>query len=235
MPREGHDITSLAKFPTLTPFQSTCPARGTTAERYIVLRSMEFQSTCPARGTTAARWLRCVMIAISIHVPREGHDRDRRNSRSPPRDFNPRAPRGARRLLSAHTGRGKHFNPRAPRGARPQRPRQCSPRPRDFNPRAPRGARHICMQGRHVRLAISIHVPREGHDAVLGLHARRRTAFQSTCPARGTTLAESRALPVLPISIHVPREGHDAGGRGGGRQRSISIHVPQPDSHAWMA
>ena len=34
-------------------------------------------------------------------------------------------------------------------------------------------------------------------------------AFQSTCPARGTTLRLQLSAPVVEISIHVPREGHD--------------------------
>ena len=34
---------------------------------------------------------------------------------------------------------------------------------------------------------ISIHVPREGHDTKILNVVTRITAFQSTCPARGTT------------------------------------------------
>ena len=33
-----------------------------------------FQSTCPARGTTHAGKRHVKLVAISIHVPREGHD-----------------------------------------------------------------------------------------------------------------------------------------------------------------
>ena len=104
--------------------------------------------------------------------------------------FNPRAPRGARhtqglqltpyRLISIHVPREGHdrnknmeiinasnFNPRAPRGARPFYLPPPHPVTADFNPRAPRGARlcnpfyTICTQ------CISIHVPREGHDAFM--------------------------------------------------------------------
>ena len=35
---------------------------------------------------------------------------------------------------------------------------------------------------------ISIHVPREGHDCTAFLATTDRQRFQSTCPARGTTL-----------------------------------------------
>ena len=36
-------------------------------------------------------------------------------------------------------------------------------------------------------------------------------AFQSTCPARGTTKMAIGGDAMENISIHVPREGHDAG------------------------
>ena len=35
--------------------------------------------------------------------------------------------------------------------------------------------------------AISIHVPREGHDPPRVVQKERLQIFQSTCPARGTT------------------------------------------------
>ena len=39
----------------------------------------EFQSTCPARGTTVNNYVGAYYQGISIHVPREGHDRLVRN------------------------------------------------------------------------------------------------------------------------------------------------------------
>ena len=59
------------------------------------------------------------------------------------------------------------------------------------------------------RLIISIHVPREGHDRRADELALVAVAFQSTCPARGTTLSWVCAEKSEGISIHVPREGHD--------------------------
>ena len=38
-------------------FQSTCPARGTTAADVVGLWQALFQSTCPARGTTLSAML----------------------------------------------------------------------------------------------------------------------------------------------------------------------------------
>ena len=97
MPREGHDVVLLQDSPiagifqstcpargtteplpvhgAVTLFQSTCPARGTTNKlNSIYGMTATFQSTCPARGTTHAGKRRVELVAISIHVPREGHD-----------------------------------------------------------------------------------------------------------------------------------------------------------------
>ena len=119
----------------------------------------------------------------------------------------------------------------------------------DFNPRAPRGARQRCAVLAYSRVCISIHVPREGHDAKLYFttsayrnfnpraprgarprHFSLRCAppeFQSTCPARGTTLGQWPNSGVHYISIHVPREGHDFDIETTNIAGIISIHVPR--------
>ena len=91
-----------------------------------------------------------------------------------------------------------------------------------------RGTTHCRRLSDAVR-AISIHVPREGHDLQCVKMCAILFVFQSTCPARGTT-RQRRAVrqEQLDISIHVPREGHDlspcvvAASAG-----IISIHVPR--------
>ena len=135
----------------LTKFQSTCPARGTTLLSAIRRQNPAiFQSTCPARGTTPCH--------NAQQRPRKAY-------------FNPRAPRGARRVcalsnftvaicISIHVPReghdhirrrdrdrdGNDFNPRAPRGARQWREVR-SILIMHFNPRAPRGARLFPLPG----------------------------------------------------------------------------------------
>ena len=145
-----------------------------------------------------------------------------------------------------------HFNPRAPRGARPTPLKAVSSWSR-FQSTCP--ARGTTLEDLAVKYAetISIHVPREGHDehpegsagsACISIHvpreghdARRQAkwpqpqkfqstcpargttinlfadggsiAFQSTCPARGTTGQPPESVQQRDISIHVPREGHD--------------------------
>ena len=123
-----------------------------------------FQSTCPARGTTHPS---------NLQIYRARH-------------FNPRAPRGARRLylvgllnalpISIHVPREGHDSP----------------------------ALII-----HQQPPISIHVPREGHDGGNNTFRRAHTYFNPRAP-RGARQDLIGTLDALGwISIHVPREGHD--------------------------
>ena len=189
--------------------------------------SLPFQSTCPARGTTRILLDIAILRKISIHVPREGHDRTLGVHAATASYFNPRAPRGARPQRAVRTDEADvNFNPRAPRGARLGFTRSNSrspifqstcpargttsdslssvPTDCDFNPRAPRGARH---QAR--------------------LDDSKRSRFQSTCPARGTTRLRARYRRSHRISIHVPREGHDKSAVKCYNFNIISIHVPR--------
>ena len=128
-----------------------------------------FQSTCPARGTTRSRHYYGEQYRISIHVPREGHDRTT-----------------ARQPADAIT----YFNPRAPRGARPGSTRSALTLEK-FQSTCPARGTTIHRGLDCFRVLISIHVPREGHDVAL-----------------------IQNLPtIIVISIHVPREGHDKRGR----------------------
>ena len=100
MPREGHDFDCRRDARAYARFQSTCPARGTTVQRVVRVPRSVFQSTCPARGTTATHIdYCCICHHISIHVPREGHDKRIAPFSANIADFNPRAPRGARRAV----------------------------------------------------------------------------------------------------------------------------------------
>ena len=98
---------------------------------------------------------------------------------------------------------------------------------------------------------ISIHVPREGHDDYSAAYQAIFNLFQSTCPARGTTVVKqclrdgdgryfnpraprgarpqniSDQIEQAHISIHVPREGHDDTYHDNYLRFGISIHVPR--------
>ena len=171
---------------------------------------------------------RTVQIQISIHAPREGRDREApyqkgvkiafqstRPARGATRakggaplwstNFNPRAPRGARRRAAAFRSPLRHFNPRAPRGARPTLPKQRRSAKKNFNPRAPRGARpgRGCIDAAFV------------------------CDFNPRAPrgARPQCFLQIQLLPH--ISIHAPREGRDESLRGLGKSADISIHAPR--------
>ena len=214
-------------------FQSTCPARGTTAVPKLTtsvkfisihvpreghdylcadisIKFHVFQSTCPARGTTCRISVAVQHIEISIHVPREGHDEFQflRNI--------------ATFSISIHVPREGHdFCVKC----------KCRYK-RPFQSTCP--ARGTTLPGKtpYVARIISIHVPREGHDEQYDIRVIKRESFQSTCPARGTTIhvdmlesCDKYFNPRAPrgarpfgsgqhkkhpgISIHVPREGHD--------------------------
>ena len=130
---------------------------------------LEFQSTRPARGATKLFWQGMQKRSISIHAPREGRDHNIAETPTLSKNFNPRAPRGARPSASLAASSSSNFNPRAPRGARPSvaglvirvddisihAPREgrdelaslgVQDLEADFNPRAPRGARRACRR-----------------------------------------------------------------------------------------
>ena len=105
---------------------------------------------------------------------------------------------------------------------------------KNFNPRAPRGARPEPERRQCLFPRISIHVPREGHDLRAPRLTHKKSGFQSTCPARGTTDIDGERGAVNAISIHVPREGHDYGADQGSLFGAISIHVPREGHDARM-
>ena len=98
--------------------RAPCGARPQRTARAV--STAQFQSTRPLRGATqtvrgAGQW-----NAISIHAPLAGRDRAEKSAARGNRDFNPRAPCGARlRPMPIPSAAMTNFNPRAPCGARP--------------------------------------------------------------------------------------------------------------------
>ena len=168
---------------------------------------------------------------ISIHAPRVGRDANERMIYMKDRIsiHAPRVGRDAYRTTSSRAR--KNFNPRAPCGAR-----LCQIH--DFlvfgiiSIHAPRVGRDSVLSDdvlQHFR--ISIHAPRVGRDLRLSVGrlgvcnfnprapcgARRlkwadsdsRILFQSTRPVWGATAAATNLGIVLYISIHAPRVGRD--------------------------
>ena len=195
MPREGHDPDGSSGVYDFKSFQSTCPARGTTlCDGRAQCSQEEFQSTCPARGTTKKYYQALGAAIFQSTCPARGTTPAAAASSRVRRNFNPRAPRGARQGGRGSQGRGRAISIHVPREGH------------DYG-----NTEHRISAAR-----ISIHVPREGHDISTLQRAARccnfnpraprgarlylpgvyaaRGKFQSTCPARGTT-SRGRCCP----------------------------------------
>ena len=74
----------------------------------------------PREGCDQAKVDTDLTAYISIHAPREGCDISAPYLSTSSMDFNPRTPRGVRRLLrdGGSTQHQHNFNPRTPRGVR---------------------------------------------------------------------------------------------------------------------
>ena len=148
-------------------FQSTCPARGTTKRPgYYPGRFTYFNPRAPRgarqlkesynkikrnfnprapRGARLARLKsRRTYPVISIHVPREGHDR----------------------FVTLGAKKYAYISIHVPREGHDVRVVKRQSKAGNFNPRAPRGARQFDYIANLMSGEISIHVPREGHDLV---------------------------------------------------------------------
>mgnify|MGYP004684017509 CR=1 FL=1 len=188
MPREGHDRPYVHIISLINDFNPRAPRGARRRPRRRVLHEVEISIHVPREGHDCTPLRQARRVRISIHVPREGHDYCSPLISSAMYAFQSTCPARGTTAVIKIKRRNKHdFNPRAPRGARLSPASLCNQCFTYFNPRAPRGARRdSCFIN------------------VAGF------AFQSTCPARGTTAARRLWLWRGAISIHVPREGHDA-------------------------
>ena len=120
-PLAGRDQLCLDLGHNLRRFQSTRPSRGETGVFIGLCKSRMISIHSPLAGrddVVSSR--RVVFLQISIHSPLAGRDPGAfRLSLFLGLDFNPLAPRGARRQAGGVAGGPDDFNPLAPRGARP--------------------------------------------------------------------------------------------------------------------
>ena len=157
-----------------------------------------FQSTRPLRGTTNIGKYANSASEISIHAPLTGHDACVFPFATSTPAFQSTCPvRGTTSARSRTDRFPRNFNPRAPYGARRGGPHRPAPWRLGISIHVPRTGHDGCPWHRQLAsVHISIHVPRTGHDADGDATRAMLTQFQSTCPVRGTTRCTQRSFPT---------------------------------------
>ena len=164
-PRTGRDKRAHLIELGVYLFQSSRPIRGATDYAQTAKGRPLFQSTRPVRGATVNVKLIMAVILISILAPRAGRDCNASAKKDLLKNFNPRAPCGARHL----SGGMLLYN-------------------QDFNPRAPCRARQPCADIPSRYTEISILAPRAGRDVKPLIGVAWSIEFQSSRPVRGATV-----------------------------------------------
>ena len=131
----------------------------------ISISNIPFQYTRPVRGATTCHSEVVMDIDISIHAPRAGRDAHLSGRRSFWPNFNPRAPCGARLLVTQFTHMADEFQ----------------------STRPVRGATVAVVTVLPTPPLISIHAPRAGRDWSTCSRVLPSITFQSTRPVRGAT------------------------------------------------
>ena len=201
------------------------------------------------RGATLLNGDIVQQLSISIHAPRAGRDATSWLLTPGTRDFNPRAPCGARRCglrikprgkgISIHAPRagrdsyrrkgGAHnvyFNPRAPCGARRSHS-EPSEIADHFNPRAPCGARPDPEQAAGSPERISIHAPRAGRDQGLCQWRASPFDFNPRAPCGARPIQGNGQTVVCLFQSTRPVRGATASLRPMWTWVTISIHAPR--------
>ena len=211
MPREGHDRGCRLDYAREWAFQSTCPARGTTVLRNTLASAATdfnpraprgarrirrhdagsvvlFQSTCPARGTTLYAVQESRKLIISIHVPREGHDRLYLYADARYQTISIHVPReGHDRPQMLPTAQRLLFQSTCPaRGTTSSNPQTVNSI--IFQSTCPaRGTTKTATAGACTPKPFQSTCPARGTTMMMVTLSSVGSTFQSTCPARGTT------------------------------------------------
>ena len=160
--------------------RAPCGARPDDAEmrRYIE----KFQSTRPVWGATLPQPLKAFIVEISIHAPRVGRDTSLPRRITSTRNFNPRAPCGARRHALRRRGHARRdFNPRAPCGARLM-DQAAAAGNNEFQSTRPVWGATIKTRQLVSQQIISIHAPRVGRDDTETLDTEQCRNFNPRAP-----------------------------------------------------
>ena len=165
----GARLSTISSTFSPTEFQSTHPSRGATIFLLLALMVVRFQSTHPMRGATftASGSFSAGIFQSTRHAPRAGRDCTMSlGTSTATRNFNPRAPCGARLKKKLFSPVTVEFQSTRPMRGATTCPCSLSLRDRHFNPRAPCGARRPTRKDRWEKITISIHAPHAGRDSV---------------------------------------------------------------------
>ena len=144
-------------------FQSTRPARGATINAQALRELHAISIHAPREGRDSAQRDAKRDLRISIHAPREGRDCYCGCHRRFQRDFNPRAPRGARRQCETVVVMAHIFQSTRPARGATLTSSSATATTRFQSTRPARGATGSRRHDSHY-VSISIHAPREGRD-----------------------------------------------------------------------
>ena len=194
-------------------FNPRAPCGARLYDLHLTVYLMEFQSTRPVWGATGGGLFHHECVPISIHAPRVGRDSALRETKEAFRDFNPRAPCGARRSTSdgSQSVRGLFQSTRPVWGATSVFLIN-SVLQFDFNPRAPCGARRVGQNQIHRAIGFQSTRPVWGATTRCTIF-QQPAQFQSTRPVWGATITCAAVITNVIISIHAPRVGRDMGRR----------------------
>ena len=163
-------------------FQPTRPLRGATISSHHLSAREVFQPTRPLRGATLEALKDRAVLDISTHAPLAGRDNSACWLVSKSRDFNPRAPCGARRMAQETKARPGLISTHAPLAGR-----DCLRQRRTLvlvliSTHAPLAGRDSCANYSYASIYISTHAPLAGRDPVICSSCRRASYFNPRAP-----------------------------------------------------
>ncbi len=190
-------------------FNPRAPRGARLLQRKMYLRLAKFQSTRPSWGATRKGWRIGKRNPISIHAPLVGRDKPSPHKRRTSRNFNPRAPRGARHVAALYPGVRAIFQSTRPSwGA--TRFAGALYAPRDISIHAPLVGRDTAICG-NKNVTGKFQSTRPSWGATLATwRLVGKSEFQSTRPSWGATNAVPKNALNLGISIHAPLVGRDS-------------------------
>ena len=164
VPQVGHDIRATARSSSVEEFQSTCPRWGTTCRMCGGAdRINDFNPRAPG-GARPVEPVTIVPIKfISIHVPQVGHDAGATEAQAA-QIISIHVPQvGHDQARKKIYCQGRNFNPRAPGGARPEMSQNLFI-DEFISIHVPQVGHDLLLFESRKTCNISIHVPQVGHD-----------------------------------------------------------------------